>query len=117
MSQEITLGSLFDGIGGFPLAAVEEISLEDHLSINWNNTEYEVHEEPELYAMPDNNEREIIEKFKKDWNVIVSKENLYYSIRFRDKTTYEIFKKNALQLAKPHYVFMGDVLKVLHIYR
>lgn len=74
-------------------------------------------EEPELYVMPDNKERDIIEKFKKDWNVIVSKENLQYSIRFRDKATYKAFRENALQLAKPHYVFMGDVLKVLHIYR
>lgn len=55
---------------------------------------------------------------KKDWNVIVSKANSrYYSVRFRDKATYESFRRQALQLAEPHYVFMGDVLKLLHIHR
>lgn len=95
---------------------IKEIDLDDHLSINWDRTEYEIQEEPELYITADNDEHDILEKFKKDWNVIVSKSNSHYSIRFRDKATYEAFRIYALQLAKPHYVFMGDVLKVLHIY-
>lgn len=102
----------------FDADTIKEITLEDHLSINWDNTEYEIQEEPELYVTTDNNEHSIIEKLKNDWNVIVSKANpQYYSIRFRDKTTYETFRSYALQLAEPYYVFMGDVLKVLHIYR
>lgn len=99
---------------------INNISLIEHLSINWINTYYSTQDNSNLYVYQTEVEREknILFEFEKKWNAISSKiSSKYYSIKFATFSDYENFKEYALSLAKPHYIFEGDVLKVVRIKR
>lgn len=56
--------------------------------------------------------------FEEKWGIIYSKtDSEHYSIMFREKEKYKQFKEHALRLAKPNYVFEGDVLELLRVLR
>ena len=52
-------------------------------------------------------------EFQKKWGIrwtIINQETC--SIKFNSYSKYLKFKKNALEIARPHYIFEGDVLDI-----
>lgn len=102
----------------------EALSVEDthdfnfinHVNINWKTSTCETQENDFLYNYDDTKEKAILSKFKTQWNAIYSKINSqYYSIKFKEQKDYELFKNFALKLAKPYYIFEGDILNIIRI--
>ncbi|NGM64187.1 serine/threonine-protein kinase [Sphingobacterium sp. SGR-19] len=97
-----------------------EFILEEHISIDWDRTQYyEANDdEEELFDIEYlEKEQEIIKilaSFQQKWKISFSKlKNESYSVRFATYKQFEKFRDYALELAKPHYIFEGDVLSVL----
>lgn len=103
----------------FDINTFKRIAIEDYLYIDWKNSTFEnLEEDSVLYIQPDNKEWDILNEFKAVWDAIVSKVDAsHYSIRFKDRESYESFRKYAFKLAEPYYMFMGDILSFLKIYR
>ena len=57
----------------------------------------------------------ILKKFNEKYNSIVTKKGDSFVIRFENKKSYIAFKKYALELSKPYYIFEGDVLELIRI--
>ncbi|RZJ84478.1 MAG: hypothetical protein EOO20_21180 [Chryseobacterium sp.] len=50
---------------------------------------------------------------QKKWNVTCTAvDRDWYSVKFNNYPQYQKFKKYALELSKPYYVFEGDVLDI-----
>lgn len=57
-------------------------------------------------------------KFKDEWDIVYSKVNLNnYSVKFNTKNEYDKFKNYALDIAKPYYIFEGDILDFVRVER
>lgn len=99
------------------LEDAKTLPLDELLSVNWHSSTYEVNEDDSLYKESDSEETRILEKMKAEWEISFSKiDSKHYSIKFSKKKYFE-FKLKALAMAKPHYVFEGDVLDLIRIYR
>lgn len=99
------------------LEDAKTLPLDELLSVNWHSSTYEVNADDSLYKESDSEETRILEKMKAEWEISFSKiDSKHYSIKFSKKKYFE-FKLKALAMAKPHYVFEGDVLDLIRIYR
>lgn len=59
-------------------------------------------------------EEEILSKFQKRWDIIYQKIDSYqFSIKFKSPESFLKFKEFSLSLAKPYYIFEGDVISML----
>lgn len=98
---------------------VQEFDFIDHISIDWSTSTYDADSIDNLFISDDNSELyKVLSTFEHKWNIIWSKVNAKeYSVKFRNREDYNQFKKYALELAKPHYVFEGDVLGIIRINR
>lgn len=98
---------------------VEEIELIDHIYVDWNNTVYDDTVENMLYNDIDDEEiQKIIQVFANEWDTLVTQIDAeHYSVKFKTKHQYNKFKRYALTLSKPYYIFEGDVIDSLKIYR
>ena len=98
---------------------IEEIDLIDHVLINWETTEYDENEQGSMFINDANTEIEqTLLQFSNRWNALCSMiDENHYSAVFSSREDYEAFKEYALALAKPHYVFEGDVLDIICIRR
>ncbi len=98
--------------------AAREILLEDHLSINWNET-YIGENDPALIVDDlDDEAKNIFEAFQSEWEITYGKrEKKHYVVTFASKKEYVRFKTFALEVSKKDFVFEGDVLEVLRIER
>lgn len=97
---------------------IEEIDLIDDVEINWMTTK--LSDEPTGKAISKDYKKinEVFVALQKRWQVIWSEiENGIYSVKFRTRADYDCFVEYALALAKPHYVFEGDVLALITINR
>lgn len=100
-----------------------DIRIEEHILINWDltvlnfeNTDVYVDMSLKLNEV-DDEESSILEKLNRRWNISYSKDKDKYIVRFLDKDSYNDFKKHSLELAKPYYIFEGDVLDLIKINR
>ncbi|BCP62979.1 hypothetical protein SUT503_00370 [Streptococcus parasuis] len=102
---------------------IEQNELIDNIDINWDRTvEYPAHlnESPLLNREDDYVQKseikikQICEILRDRWGA--SYDYIGENIRFvfENKEKYDEFKVLALKLAKPHYVFEGDVLDIFH---
>ena len=99
------------------------IDLTKHVQINWDWTQnFDTNDdEPELFNRVYIDEvkkaNEILEVFKKRWKICYNRiDDRMYSIKFRSFKQFNKFRKYALQLSKPYYIFEGDVLDIVNNY-
>uniref|UniRef100_UPI0004A7EA64 protein kinase domain-containing protein n=1 Tax=Parvimonas micra TaxID=33033 RepID=UPI0004A7EA64 len=95
--------------------------LEYGILVNWEKTIFSediININKEQLIQPDQEYKEmdnILKKFNEKYNSIVTKKGDSFVVRFEDKKSYIAFKKYALELSKPYYIFEGDVLKLIRI--
>lgn len=106
---------LYDGIDG--LAGKYEFNFTDHIFINWDRAaNYLTNDDDDFffdkdYLEKEKKEREILAVAQKKWNIKSQLLNAdCCSVKFQTYHQYQRFRQYALQLAKPHYIFEGDVL-------
>ncbi len=102
---------------------ISNISLENHIHINWDRTQsFEINEDDtELYKNTyfevEKKAIKILQEFKKRWNICYNKsDDETYLIKFKSFKQFDKFRKHALQLSRPYHVFEGDVLDLVNNY-
>ena len=97
-----------------------DIKVENHIQINYEATKYD-HSPSNIRELKSNlenkDEIEILNKFKEKYNIIYRKKDSKYSVLFSDYKKYLEFKEFAIDLARPHFIFEGDVLDIIKIKR
>lgn len=108
---------LLKGING--LGGRYDFNFMEHISMSPERTEkyLDNDDDTELldshYQKKETQIQEILSKFQKKWNVIcnrIDEENI--SIKFKTYNQYEKFRKYALEISRPHYLFEGDVIDI-----
>lgn len=111
-----------NGTSAYEKMKEENFNIEDHILINWESTKY--HYEDKQDCCPKLEDESIEEKKKKrleSLSILKEQYNISFDYRdgkaslYFDEKQYKRFKEKALILAKPHYVFEGDVLDLLRI--
>lgn len=109
---------LLNGIDG--LAGRYDLNFTGHILINAERTEtyLDNYDDTELfdshYKEKENQIQKILSEFQKKWKVICSRlDEDYYSIKFKTYKQYDKFRKYALELSSPHYIFEGDLMHIL----
>ena len=102
-----------------PSEMIEKIDLIDHIYVDWNDTMYDNSVENNLKNNIDDKEiQKIIRLFTNEWDTLVTQpDEEHYSVKFKTKCQYNKFKRYALALSEPYYIFEGDVLDSLKIHR
>lgn len=96
----------------------DEFDILDHLAIDWSGTIPSCPDEPNLYIHETDSQTSILNIFKEKWDIIYSKiDTTHYFIRFKTKEQFLQFRTSALELAKPYYVFEGDVISLTRVNR
>lgn len=102
----------------FSVEDIQEIDFINHVEINWETTAYNEDEDGSMYMAEEDEGKLILDSFEKKWGAVCSKlDATHYSVKFKEREAYEQFKNYALTLAKPYYIFEGDVLDVVRIRR
>lgn len=97
---------------------LREIVLSDHITIDWESKPDIKFKQPEIYISLDQEEVKILNTLKEQYDVVYAKADFkHYFVRFKTIDAFENFKNYALELAQPHYVFEGDVEKVIRVRR
>ena len=97
---------------------LREIVFSDCITINWDSKPYIKAELPKIYVSLNQEEVKILNTLKEQYDVVYSKaDSKHYYIRFKNIDSFEKFKKYALELSQPYYVFEGDVEKVIRVRR
>jgi len=105
----------FDGLPGrYNFNFIEHIAI----SSERMNTYQDNFDDSELldnvYKEKENIIQKILSEFQMNWKVVCSRLNESdYSIKFKSYQQYERFRKSALELSSPYYIFEGDVLRML----
>lgn len=109
---------LLNGIDG--LAGRYDFNFTEHISINLEHTEtyLDNYDDTELldnhYKEKETQIQKILFELQKKWKVICNRLNEDdYSIKFKSYKQYEKFRKYALELSSPYYIFEGDVMHIL----
>ncbi|HAF27968.1 MAG TPA: hypothetical protein DCG75_02875 [Bacteroidales bacterium] len=105
------------------MGLLSDFNLTEHIQINWDRTQYFVSNDDEtelfesFYIDEENKANEILSELKKQWKIIYNRiDGEIYSIKFRSYKQFDRFRKYALQLSKPYYIFEGDVLDIVNHY-
>lgn len=97
------------------------MKIEEHILINWKRTRTFENNNDDLNLLKLENDeqgKKILSYFQSKWDIVVGKINTnYYSVKFESYTEYSRFRDYALELAKPFYIFEGDVLDIIKIER
>lgn len=116
LSQSIEY--LLKGIDG--LAGRYDFNFTEHIAINPEHTEtyLDNYDDTELldshFKEKETNIQKILSAFQMKWKVICNRlDEDDYSIKFRTYKQYEKFRKYALELSSPYYIFEGDVMHIL----
>ncbi len=95
-----------------------EIVFSDYITINWESEPDIKFEQPEIYISLDEEEIKILNILQEQYSVFYTKADFkHYYVRFKTIDAFDNFKNYALELSRPHYVFEGDVEKVIQIRR
>ena len=101
---------------------IQQEELVDNIDINWDRTLSYLSfcdssplykEETDFSKKIADKIKNICEQFKATWGVAYNDSGDKIRFIFSSQQEYETFKKYVLDLAKPHYVFEGDVLDLL----
>ena len=94
---------------------IKDIDLTENLSINWATTVYDDSVDTLLFReKTDQSEAEVMSVFQSKWNIVYRKiDDSHYLVRFNSCENFDSFKKHALALSAPDYVFEGDVQYIL----
>ena len=97
-----------------------EIFCENGILVNWkesilnyyNNSTYmgllkKDYEEKEI--------EQVLNEFIERYKAVITKKDGGFLVRFEDSKLYNDFKKYALELSKPYYLFNGDVLDLVRV--
>jgi len=105
------------------ISSLAHINLAKHIQINWDRTQnFETNDDEtelfeSIYIDEENKANKILSKFKKQWNISYNRvDGETYSIKFRSYKQFYKFRKYALQLSKPYFIFEGDVLDIVKPY-
>lgn len=98
---------------------LQEIVFSDHVTVNWRSRPSIEFDCPEIYLVSLGEEEEkILKIFKEQYDAIYDKADFkHYYVRFKTTEAFDRFKKYALELSHPYYVFEGDVAKLLQVRR
>lgn len=98
---------------------VKDIDLAENLSINWDRTKYDNTVEPSLFcAETSESETHVMDTFQHNWDIVYRKiDDSHYLVRFKSEGKFNAFKKHALELSAPDYLFEGDVEDILRDYQ
>jgi len=109
---------LLNGIDG--LAGRYDFNFIEHIAINLERTEtyLDNYDDTELldshYKEKETQIQKILSELQKKWKVIcIRLDEDEYSIKFKSYQQYEKFRKYALELSTPYYIFEGDVMHIL----
>jgi len=109
---------LLKGIDG--LAGRYDFDFSEHISINSERTRtyLDNDDDAELldshYQEEETRVQEVLSEFQKKWKVIFNRvDDRKYSVKFKTSGQFEKFRKFALDLSRPHYIFEGDVLHII----
>ena len=94
--------------------------IKEGILINWNNSQSTIDEENYRPLKLNKNNADkliLIDKFRDKFKATISINKDEFIVRFNTIQDYEEFKTFALDLAKPHYIFEGDVLDLLRVNR
>ncbi len=97
-----------------------KINIEEHILINWDRTETYDYNTDDLSLLRHEiitQDERIISNFALNWDVVISKVDNKYSVKFISYDEYKRFKSYALEISGPHYIFEGDVLDLIKIER
>lgn len=98
---------------------LSEISLLDQITINWKSMPDVIAEQSEIYlTAQDQEEVSILNVLKEKYDAVYDRADFkHYYVRFKTTEAFDKFKKYALELSHPYYVFEGDVEKVVRVKR
>jgi hypothetical protein len=109
---------LLNGIDGF--AGRYDFNFTEHIAIDLEHTEtyLDNYDDTELldshYTEKETQIQKILSELQKKWKVICNRlDEDAYSIKFKSYKQYEKFRKYALELSSPYYIFEGDVMHIL----
>lgn len=98
-----------------------DLQYDDEILVNWEKSVFSydvIDSSMGLLGQPYQEYKEmdnILKKFNEEYNSIVTKKGDSFVVIFEDKKSYSAFKKYALELSKPYYIFEGDVLDLIRI--
>lgn len=99
---------------------LDKINIEEHILINWDRTETYDYNKDDLSLFRHEDvavEDQILTNFAMIWDVVISKVDNKYSIKFISYDEYKKFKTYALKISSPYHIFEGDVLDLIKIER
>lgn len=99
---------------------LKDIHLPDYVLVDWEKTDcdFSSHNNCVFIKQSNDEEKQYLSMFKENWGISWNKSNNgYYCVYFDCIDNYYDFKTYALDIAKPYYVFEGDVLDFLRINR
>jgi hypothetical protein len=109
---------LLNGIDG--LAGRYSFNFTEHIAISPERTEtyFDNDDDTELldghYKEKETQIQKILSELQKKWKVICNRlDEDDYCIKFKSYKQYEKFRKYALELSSPYYIFEGDVMHIL----
>jgi len=109
---------LLKGIDG--LAGRYDFDFTEHISISPEHTEtyLDNDDDTELldshYQEKETRIQKVLSEFQNKWKVIFNRvDERNYSVKFKTYSQFEKFRKFALDLSRPHYIFEGDVLHII----
>ncbi len=97
-----------------------EISCENEILVNWKESILNYYDNSIYMGLlkKDNEEKEIekvLNEFIERYKAVITKKDGGFLVRFEDSKSYNDFKKYALELSKPYYIFNGDVLDLVRV--
>lgn len=98
---------------------LNEIILQAHITVNWESGPDIEFEQQEIYLVSlDQEEDKILDVLTEQYDAIYAKADFkHYYVRFKTTDAFNKFKKYALELSHPYYVFEGDVEKIIRVKR
>lgn len=115
---KLNIEYLLNGVDGF--AGRYDFNFTEHIAICPERTEtyLDNYDDTALldsyYIENESQIQKILSEFQKKWKVACNKFNdEEYSIKFKTYRQYEKFRKYAIELSSPYYIFEGDVMHVL----
>jgi serine/threonine-protein kinase len=105
------------------IGSLSDFNLAEHIQINWDRTQnFETNDDEtelfdSIYIDEENKANEILSELKKQWKISYNRiDGEIYSIKFRSYKQFDKFRKYALHLSKPYYIFEGEVLDIVNHY-
>lgn len=105
-----------NGLGGqYHFNFIEHISISSesikNFVVNDENTELF----DKNYRKSEREIQEVLSEFQRKWEIVFTKvDEKNYSIKFKTYIQFERFRKYALKLSRPYYIFEGDVMDILN---